>query len=175
MAHHTVPLVASAKRRLAPLAKLVAPRWFWRRKYRILQELGKSHSEMRLVRLLCDPDRVSLDIGADVGEFAIAMLGSSRSVIAFEPRPTQASSLEAMFGAVGAAVRVEAVAVSDQPGATTMRVVESAPGLSTIDTDNTLNDADGGRVATIEVPVVRLDDLRLSQVGFVKIDVEGHE
>jgi FkbM family methyltransferase len=168
-------LVVSAKRRLAPLAKRVAPRWFWRRKYRILQQLGKSQSELRLVRSLCDPDRVSLDIGADVGEFAIAMLGSSRSVIAFEPRPTQASSLAAMFGAVGAAVRVEAVAVSDEPGVTTMRVLESAPGRSTIDSHNTLNDADSGRVSTIDVPVVRLDDLRLDQVGFVKIDVEGHE
>jgi FkbM family methyltransferase len=172
---HTAPLVVSAKRRLAPLAKLVAPRWFWRRKYRILQQLGKSQSEMRLVRSLCDPDRVSIDIGAAVGEFAIAMLGSSRSVIAFEPRPTQASSLAAMFGAVGAAVRVEAVAISDEPGVTTMRVLESEPGRSTIDSHNALNDADGSRVSTIDVPVVRLDDLQLNRVGFVKIDVEGHE
>lgn len=172
---HTVPLVVSAKRWLAPLAKLVAPRWFWRRKYRILQQLGQKQSEMRLVRSLCNPDRVSLDIGADVGEFAIAMLGSSRSVIAFEPRPTQASSLAAMFGAVGAAVRVEAVAVSDEPGVTTMRVLESAPGRSTIDSRNTLHDADSSQVSIIDVPVVRLDDLQLDQVGFVKIDVEGHE
>ncbi|WP_425174621.1 FkbM family methyltransferase [Mycobacterium sp.] len=168
-------MVVSAKRQLAPLAKLVAPRWFWRRKYRILQVLGRSHSEMRLVRSLCAPDRVSVDIGADVGEFAIAMLGSSRSVIAFEPRPTQAKSLAAMFGAVGAAVRVEAVAVSDQSGITTMRVVKSAPGRSTIDRHNALTDAGGSPVGTIEVPVVRLDDLQLDQVGFVKIDVEGHE
>lgn len=174
-ADHDVPLVVSAKRQLAPLAKLVAPRWFWRRKYRILQVLGRSHSEMRLVRSLCAPDRVSVDIGADVGEFAIAMLGSSRSVIAFEPRPTQAKSLAAMFGAVGAAVRVEAVAVSDQSGITTMRVVKSAPGRSTIDRHNALTDAGGSPVGTIEVPVVRLDDLQLDQVGFVKIDVEGHE
>jgi FkbM family methyltransferase len=118
---------------------------------------------------------VSLDIGADVGEFAIAMLGSSRSVIAFEPRPTQANSLAAMFGAVGAAVRIEAVAVSDEPGVTTMRVLESAPGRSTIDNHNTLTDAGNDRVSTIEVPVVRLDDLKLDQVGFIKIDVEGHE
>jgi FkbM family methyltransferase len=170
-----VPLIVSAKRRLAPLVKFVAPQWFWQRKYRILQELGKSHSEIQLVRSLCDPDRVSLDIGADVGEFAIAMLGSSRSVIAFEPRPTQANSLAAMFSAVGAAVRVEPVAVSDKPGATTMRVLESAPGRSTIDSHNPLNNADSGRVRTIDVPMVRLDDLQLDHVGFVKIDVEGHE
>jgi FkbM family methyltransferase len=79
---------------------------------------------VRLVASLCDPNRVSLDIGADVGEFAIAMLASSRSVIAFEPRPAQAHDLASMFDAVGAAVRVEAVALSDEPGVTTMRVVE---------------------------------------------------
>jgi FkbM family methyltransferase len=127
------------------------------------------------VRSLCDPDRVSVDIGADVGQFAIAMLGSSRSVIAFEPRPTQAKSLAAMFGAVGAAVRVESAALSDERGLTTMRVLESAPGRSTIDSHNTLTDADSGRVSAIEVPVIRLDDLQLDHVGFVKIDVEGHE
>jgi FkbM family methyltransferase len=170
-----VSVAVSAKRRLAPLARVVAPRWFWRRKYRILQQLGSSLPDLRMVRSLCDPDRVSLDIGAAVGEFSIAMLGSSRSVIAFEPRPAQASGLAAMFGAVGAEARVEAVALSDEPGVTTMRVVESDPGRSTIDSANTLNDTDGGQVHIIEVPVMRLDDLHLDNVGFVKIDVEGHE
>jgi len=168
-------VAVSAKRRLAPLARVVAPRWFWRRKYRILQRLGESNPEVRLVRSLCDPDRVSLDIGADVGEFAIAMLGSSRSVVAFEPRPAQASSLAEMFGAVDVPVRVKAVALSDETGLTAMRVTESAPGFSTIDNDNTLNDTGGSRVDTIEVQIMRLDDLHLDNVGFIKIDVEGHE
>jgi FkbM family methyltransferase len=124
---------------------------------------------------LCDPDRVSLDIGADVGEFTIGMLATSRSVIAFEPRPAQAHDLAAMFAAVGAAVKVEAVALSDKPGVTTMRVVESEPGRSTIDTDNVLSDVEGGAVQSIDVPVKRLDDLHLDDVGLIKIDVEGHE
>ncbi|OBF54351.1 methyltransferase [Mycobacterium sp. 852002-50816_SCH5313054-b] len=165
----------SAKRRLAPAAKTLAPRLFWRRKFRILRRLGESRQDVQLVASLCDPDRVSLDIGADVGEFTIAMLPSSRSVIAFEPRPAQARELAAMFDAVGAAVRVEAVALSDQPGVTTMRVVESDPGRSTIDTGNVLGDADGTAVCNIDVPVKRLDDLGLDDVGLIKIDVEGHE
>jgi FkbM family methyltransferase len=163
------------KRRLAPLAKTVAPSWFWRRKYGILQRLGESKPEVQLVRSLCDPDRVSLDIGAADGEFAIAMLAASRSVIAFEPQPTQARALAAMFDAVGSKVRVEATALSDRPGVTKMRVLESDVGRSTIDSDNALTDADGSRVGTIEVQVRRLDDLQLDDVGFVKIDVEGHE
>jgi FkbM family methyltransferase len=163
------------KRRLAPLAKTVAPGWFWRRRYRILQRLGESNPEVQLVRSLCDPDRVSLDIGAAVGEFTIAMLAASRSVIAFEPQPIPARTLAAMFDAVGSQVRVQAVALSDRPGVTKMRVLESDPGRSTIDSGNALNDADGSRVGTIEVQVRRLDDLELDDVGFIKIDVEGHE
>jgi uncharacterized protein YjiS (DUF1127 family) len=71
----------SAKRLLAPAAKTLAPRLFWRRKYGILQHLGESRPDVTLVRSLCDPNRISLDIGADVGEFAIAMLTSSRSEV----------------------------------------------------------------------------------------------
>lgn len=164
----------AAKRRLAPLARAVAPHWFWRRKYAILAQLVATRSDVRLVRSLCDPDRISLDIGADVGEFTIGMLGSSRSVIAFEPRPVQAGALAAMFDAVGAAVRIEAVALSDRSGATPMRVLETAPGRSTIHDGNSLDDGSGS-VDVIEVPVRQLDQLGLDDVGFIKIDVEGHE
>ena len=170
-----MPVARSARRWLAPVARTVAPRRFWGRKYGILQRLGESRPDIQLVASLCDPDRVSLDIGASIGEFTIAMLGSSRSVIAFEPRPAQARDLTSMFGAVGAAVRVEAVALSDTPGVTAMRVVESDPGRSTIDDSNQLSDADGGAVRAIDVPVKRLDDLQLDDIGLVKIDVEGHE
>ncbi|MHA7648546.1 FkbM family methyltransferase [Mycobacterium sp. ML4] len=165
----------SAKRWLAPAARTVAPHMFWKRKFRILQRLGETRPDVALVASLCDPDRISLDIGADVGEFAIAMLRSSRSVIAFEPRPAQARDLALMFTAVGAPVRIEAVALSDQPGLSAMRVVQSDPGRSTIDQENVLDTAVGGPVSTIDVPVKRLDDLRLDNVGMVKIDVEGHE
>jgi FkbM family methyltransferase len=163
---------------LAPAAKTVAPRRYWRRKFGILQRLGESHPDVLLARSLGDPDRVSLDIGASIGEFTIAMLASSRAVIAFEPRPAQARELAAMFDAVGAPVRVEAVALSDQPGVTAMRLVPDDPGRSTIDDSNTLSDlgeGDGGPVQIIDVPVRRLDDLELDNVGLVKIDVEGHE
>jgi FkbM family methyltransferase len=170
-----MPVAVSAKRSLAPLVKVVAPRSFYRRKYRILRDLAAANPEIQLVGSLCDPNRVSLDIGADVGEFSIAMLASSRSVVAFEPRPAQARALAAMFNAVDAAVRIEAIALSDQPGTTAMRVLEFDPGRSTIDAANSLTDTDGSPVQTIDVEVKRLDDLELGDVGLIKIDVEGHE
>jgi predicted RNA methylase len=155
-----MPVAVSAKRSLAPLVKAVAPRSFYRRKFRILRELAASNSEIQLVRSLCDRNRVSLDIGADVGEFSIAMAASSRSVIAFEPRPAQAGALTAL---------------SDEPGTTAMRVLEFDPGRSTIDAANSLTDTDGSPVRTIDVEVKRLDDLELGDVGLIKVDVEGHE
>ncbi|BBY24824.1 FkbM family methyltransferase [Mycobacterium stomatepiae] len=170
-----MPVARSAKHWLVPVAKTIAPQLFWRRKYRAMQQLGQSRADVQLTASLCDPNRVSLDIGADVGEFTIAMLAASRAVIAFEPRPAQARALASMFAAVGAAVRVEAVALSDQPGVLPMRVVEAEPGRSTIDTDNSLGDVDGGEIQSIDVPVKRLDDLHLDDVGLIKIDVEGHE
>lgn len=168
-------VAGSAKRWLAPAVKVIAPRRFWQRKYRILEQLGQSRPDLQLAVSMCDPDRVSVDIGADVGQFTIAMLAASRSVIAFEPRPAQARELASMFGAVGAAVRIEPVALSDKPGVTAMRVVESEPGRSTIDNDNALSDVSGGEVQSIDVPVKRLDDLGLDDIGLIKIDVEGHE
>lgn len=170
-----MPLVRSATRRLAPAVKALAPRFFWRRKYRILQRLGESRADIQLAVSLCDPNRISLDIGADVGQFTIAMLASSRSVIAFEPRPAQARDLAAMFDAAGVPVRVEAIALSDTAGVGTMRVVESEPGRSTIDTTNVLSDVDNGGIRSIDVPIKRLDDLQLHDIGMIKIDVEGHE
>jgi FkbM family methyltransferase len=80
-----------------------------------------------------------------------------------------------MFDAVGAAVQVEAVALSNEPGVMTMRVVASEPGRSTIEAGNSLGDVSDGTIRSIEVPVRRLDDLGLTDIGLIKIDVEGHE
>ncbi|WP_406814319.1 FkbM family methyltransferase [Mycobacterium sp. M23085] len=168
-------VAGSVKRRLAPAARKLAPRRFWRRKFRILQRLGQSRPDIQLVASLCDPHRISVDVGADLGEFTIAMLASSRSVIAVEPRPAQARNLASMFEAVGAAVQVAAVALSDEPGTMTMRVVAAEPGRSTIEAGNALGDVNDGEIESIDVPVRRLDDLRLADVGLIKIDVEGHE
>jgi hypothetical protein len=57
-------------------------------------------------------------------------------------RPAQARDLASMFDAVGAAVRIEGVTLSDKPRVTAMRVLKSDPGRSTIDNNNALSDAD---------------------------------
>jgi hypothetical protein len=100
------------------------------------------------------------------------MLASSRSVIACAPRPAQARNLASMFDAVGAAVRVEAVALSDQPGVTTRRVVGSDPGRNTIGANNVLGGAD---TLTRNRPAVRVEAEERFDVGDGPRPVEGFD
>jgi hypothetical protein len=58
-----MPVAPSAKRWLAPAAKTLAPRLFWRRKYGILQRLGAARPDVQLVASLCDPNRVPRGCG----------------------------------------------------------------------------------------------------------------
>jgi FkbM family methyltransferase len=72
-------------------------------------------------------------------------------------------------------VRVEAVAASDESGEAHLRILERDVGRSTIEHDNTLEDPDGSGTLDVTVPTRRLDEYELDAVGFIKIDVEGHE
>ena len=72
-------------------------------------------------------------------------------------------------------IRVEAVALSDVQGGANLRILEEDVGRSTIEPENTLEDPDGSIRSETTVAVRRLDDYDLESVGFIKIDVEGHE
>jgi len=67
------------------------------------------------------------------------------------------------------------VALSDRAGQATLRILVDDPGRSTIEAMNLLEDEDGSAQTEIVVPARRLDDYALDNVGFIKIDVEGHE
>lgn len=127
--------------------------------------------ELRLLPRLCRPDEHSLDIGANYGVYAWHLARHSKGVIAFEPQPGPADFLRR---ALGARVRVEQVALSDGDGEVALRVPRDRmqDGRATIEPGNTLAALDA---AEIVVPRRRLDAYDLPRVGFVKIDVEGHE
>jgi FkbM family methyltransferase len=80
-----------------------------------------------------------------------------------------------MSGCLGLSIRVEAVALSDEEGEARLRMLVDDLGRSTVESGNVLADEDGSRVSDSWVPKRRLDDYGLSDVGFIKIDVEGHE
>ena len=75
---------------------------------------------------------------------------------------------------------VERVALSDRAGSAVLRTPfnrrgKPRYGLSTIEVENELSNRDGSRVREVTVQTKRLDDYAFSGVGFIKIDVEGHE
>jgi FkbM family methyltransferase len=134
--------------------------------------------EMELLDLLCDRNRPSIDIGAKIGMYTYRIRKHSSEVIAFEPIPMFNRILQAVFD--GKRGRVEPYAVSNQRGTGELRLPyahDGSPkyGRSTIDPDNQFDPEIIARADDIEVETRRIDDYEFADVGFIKIDVEGHE
>ena len=149
-------------------------RRYWRRRFYALRDTYHEQ-ELYLAPFLCDKDKTSIDIGADTGIYAIHTIGVSRDCLAFEPRKQEAETLREMARFFVIPVQVEAVALSANPGNASLRVLEKDPGRSTIEHGNALEDPDGSERSELTVITRRLDDYDLDAVGFIKIDVEGHE
>lgn len=135
-----------------------------------------TEQELALLPLLCRSDRAGLDVGAAAGVYSVQMCGLVSHCIAFEPRPEQAELLRKLARYAGLPITVAEVAASDADGSAVLRVPRSQQGLSTIDASNPLADADSENPLSVDVVTTTLDTYCNSmQVGFVKIDVEGHE
>ena len=157
----------------------VAPKVFWRRRFSILRRSildGKfEEQELYIAPLLCDKSKTSIDIGASEGIYTFRIIDVSRDCWVFEPRQPQVFEMKEMVKYLSLPLRIEAVALSDTQGEAKLRILERDMGRSTIEHDNALEDPDGSAMLEITVPTLRLDDYELNAVGFVKIDVEGHE
>jgi len=129
--------------------------------------IGYPDPELRHLSRLCDAAKISVDVGASLGLYTSHLLAHSAEVWAFEPRREAAAELEREFS--GSPVRVHPVALSDEDGETTFTVCNSDLGRSTLEKSNPVRGEQ-------EVVVTRrLDSYGLRDVGFIKIDVEGHE
>ena len=136
------------------------------------RHLRTGEPELRLVPALSMPDRLSIDVGANHGIYiyAVVMARHASRVLAIEPNPELARSLRR---ALPRRCDVLCCALSDRKGRAELRVPrvdgEANRYLATLDQDV----ADPAEVH--EVELARLDDCAREPVGFVKIDVEGHE
>lgn len=152
------------------LAHALVPRLAARRAFARRRRAGLLEPEIALVPFLLDPDRVGVDVGANAGFWSLAMAERARRVVAIEPIPEIARALERR---IPRRVKVLGCALSDRPGRALLRIPSDA-GRATIEPANPL--VDEPPVRSVEVPLVRLDDLPFeAPLGLVKIDVEGHE
>jgi FkbM family methyltransferase len=156
--------VKSLLQRVLPVSSVI--------RLRALDYGRKCAAERRLLALLCDRAKVSIDIGANVGTLTYYLARHSSHVYAYEPNPELAAKLRRGFGSN---VTVVEAALSDAPGSAVLKLPSyhgiEAHALASIAQD--FSDADG--VREFRVPVRRLDDEALTNVGFVKIDVEQNE
>jgi FkbM family methyltransferase len=129
--------------------------------------------ELHLLEFLCRRDADAIDVGANDGSYVHYLRRYARHVFAYEPMPSLADALREKFPR---RVTVEAMALSDRSGTVELRspVVDGVvvTGCSTISEDAAAT-YPGHR--SVSVPMHRLDDVYRGNVGFIKIDVEGHE
>lgn len=135
---------------------------------------GYEEPELKLVYDFCNKDSVSIDVGAANGMYLAHLYTISKKCYAFEPREKALENLKRVFSGITSNIQFEQVALSDHSGTTEMKILKSNDRLSTIETENTIEKY--GEVELVKVPVKKLDDYPITdKVGFIKIDVEGHE
>jgi FkbM family methyltransferase len=136
-------------------------------------QLVRGDPDLRLLPFLSQKDKISVDIGANIGVYTYYLRHLSDTCHAFEPNPALVARLRRTFRR---GVVLHACAVSDSRGEAVFTVPslgsEELPHLGTIDPQNRLREL-GHR--QIRVETVPLDEIGLTGVGFIKIDVEGHE
>ena len=144
-------------------------------KWRAWQAARFGEPEIRLLRYLVDPRRTAIDIGASEGVYAFFLQRLARHCVAFEPNPSSHFFLKRALPEV----EIHLAAVSAVEGDATLRVpvVNGIPytGWGTIEPKNQLAELPPHTVEETKVRTVRPDQMALGDIGFIKIDVEGHE
>jgi FkbM family methyltransferase len=137
---------------------------------RYAKALFRGESELRLLPWLCDASRVTIDVGAHHGTYTLGASRYSRRVTAVEPQPGYAAALR---NAVPLNTTLVEAALSNRSGEGLLKVplADQNSGMARLDFD----DRSENHWREQRVTLMRLDDIALEPVGFVKIDVEGHE
>ena len=161
--------VKSAKDCARTVAETLLPGAMYARRIRLWTQ---NEPELCILPALCSRDRLSLDIGAHQGLYVWHLLPISKRVVAFEPLPQMSKILRSRYAG---RVRLEQVILSDQEGKGELRHPKDRYGLATVEESNSLSISTGRVIERIAAPMKTLDSFALHDVGFLKIDVEGHE
>jgi FkbM family methyltransferase len=131
--------------------------------------------EARLLRCYARRSAAAIDVGANLGLWSYAMVKSGlfERVLALEPNPRLTADLESLQIP---GLTVIHKAVSNTVGTSRLRIPRHngmvLDGWASLEERI---DLDTNDFQEMNVETTRLDDLRLEGVGFIKIDVEGHE
>ena len=109
--------------------------------------------------------KLAIDAGANVGLYTYWIARSASEVVAFEPQPDLARRV-AKSGIHR--LTMHNCALSDTVGVAELHVPQSSNGEASLRKLDVPTD-------TVQVPLSTIDSFELADVGFFKIDVEGHE
>jgi FkbM family methyltransferase len=131
-------------------------------------------AELALLPTLCPSNEIAIDVGANGGDYSAALVQLARHVIAIEPNPNLVHVLKARLAREIRAGRlsvIEAALGANGPEVANLFIPDISSELASIGTPPAKMP---GKI--IRVPLRRLDDLVGKEaIGFIKIDVEGHE
>jgi len=113
---------------------------------------------------LCSKHGTALDIGANVGLWSRDLVDNFAKVVAFEPVAVFRECLEK--NVTGANFFISPLALGDHDTQATMIITEGNSGHSHLDP---------ATLGTGDVQVVKLDNLNMEDVDYIKIDCEGYE
>jgi FkbM family methyltransferase len=155
-------------------SRLGGPRFAHDLFLRRLARWGTYEPEYYLLDHLVDPARAAIDIGANEGIYAGRMAQLCARVHCFEPIPWFAVALRKKLPP---SVVVHECALSNRTGSGELRIPYNNDvemhGTATLETENPLPGST--HVKPVPCRLERLDDVIAEPVGFMKIDVEGHE
>ena len=156
-------------------------------KKRIERSIAKPlEPELLILDKLCDNSKSSIDIGVFRGVYSFKMSEYSKKIYGFEANPIMFKSLIKNLTKLKDNIEIYNIALSNSNGFTKLKVPirkESnfkanfedyyEGGLATIEPDNNLNNKN---FDTFDTKTLRLDNFNFKEkIGFIKIDVEGHE
>jgi FkbM family methyltransferase len=158
---------------LSPLRRLryaLTPKWLYSH-YRARRDLRRYEAEIHLLPFLVDSTRNAVDAGAHRGSYCYFLARMCPKVYAFEPNPVMREYLRRL---VRRNVIISDAGLSNERGEAQFTVPNSERGYrNTAGTlEKTIYQKD---VATFPVRIARLDDEPVGNVGFIKMDIEGHE
>jgi FkbM family methyltransferase len=159
--------------RLFPAIDNVYPALTHKLRYWYNVSAGYGEPELAFVPALTDRTRVALDIGAHRGIYASLLARYAAHVHAFEPHPALYNYLRHVMPSD---IMVHPVALSSAAGSVSFRIPRGGTylglGQGTLETKPIFHVEN---FSEIEVRTSLLDDEIHDPVGFIKIDVEGHE
>jgi FkbM family methyltransferase len=122
----------------------------------------------------CSDKKTFLDIGAHTGTYAISLAAYAKNVVAFEPQRATYYALCGSVAASGMADKVEChrcgLGSDEQVGVQTLKIVSNDGGGSSLipsEKETILKEE--------KIEVRTLDSFGITDVGFIKMDVENNE